>query len=134
MYCFLIPIDSDVERGQVQAEYVTNLPLDNDRIEVVLMHTLKQVEDVPEAMLRPGRVESVRRARDHLRSHDISVSIKGIEREPAEAIHTIADAVNADEIVLGGRKRSPAGKVLFGSVTQSVVLNSNLPVVVMGDE
>ena len=41
---------------------------------------------------------------------------------------TIADEVDADMIVLGGRGRSPAGKALFGSTTQEVLLGSPCPV------
>jgi nucleotide-binding universal stress UspA family protein len=41
---------------------------------------------------------------------------------------TIADEVDADMIVLGGRGRSPARKALFGSTTQEVLLGSPCPV------
>ena len=53
---------------------------------------------------------------------------------PAKEILERADAVDADYIVIGGRSRSPVGKALFGSVTQSVLLDADCPVVtVMAD-
>ena len=48
---------------------------------------------------------------------------------PAREIVHYAAAVDADFVVVGGRKRSPVGKVLFGSVTQSVLLGADRPVV-----
>jgi len=40
----------------------------------------------------------------------------------------LADDVDADIVVLGGRGRSPAGKALFGSTAQEVMLESPCPV------
>jgi len=50
--------------------------------------------------------------------------------EVADDIIEDAEARDIDQIVLGGRKRSPAGKILFGSVTQEVLLNTDRPVTV----
>ncbi|MHB9288862.1 universal stress protein [Halobacteriales archaeon Cl-PHB] len=133
MHRVLMPIDENVERGLTQATYLTDQPLDPDGVEVVIMHILERVEDdVPEAMRSPTRVDAVRQVRDHLEDHGYAVAIEGAERAPAAAIEATAADVDADQIVMGGRKRSPAGKVLFGSVTQSVLLNTDLPVVVTG--
>ncbi|SFS89849.1 universal stress protein [Halostagnicola kamekurae] len=49
--------------------------------------------------------------------------------DPAEEILDRAAAVDARYIVIGGRPRSPVGKALFGSVTQSVLLDADRPVV-----
>nr|WP_276298484.1 universal stress protein [Halomicroarcula sp. ZS-22-S1] len=43
----------------------------------------------------------------------------------------VADARDANLVVLGGRKRSPAGKALFGSVTQDVILGTDRSVLVV---
>jgi nucleotide-binding universal stress UspA family protein len=50
--------------------------------------------------------------------------------DPAHDLLTLADNLEADEIVIGlSQKRTPAQKVLFGSITQSVLLQTNHPVV-----
>ncbi|GAA0235026.1 universal stress protein [Haladaptatus pallidirubidus] len=50
--------------------------------------------------------------------------------DPAHDILTLADAEDADEIIIGlSQKRSPAQKVLFGSITQSVLTQTDHPVV-----
>jgi len=40
----------------------------------------------------------------------------------------------ADLLVMGGRKRSRAGKMLFGSTTQSVLFGTDYPVAIVGGE
>lgn len=50
--------------------------------------------------------------------------------DPAETIISMADAEPVDRIYLYSRKRSPAGKAVFGSTLQRVLLNTSRPVVV----
>ena len=59
---------------------------------------------------------------------DISAETVGLVGEAADEVVRYADEVDARYIVVGGRKRSPVGKALFGSVTQSVLLNGRQPV------
>jgi nucleotide-binding universal stress UspA family protein len=78
------------------------------------------------------RIQSVRRARDFLEDEAVSVQVRDDSGDTTQDIIRVADDVDADAIVLGGRKRSPAGKAIFGSTTQSVILNTDRPVVVTG--
>ena len=50
-----------------------------------------------------------------------------------EGIVEIAEEVDADRVVVGGRQRSPAGKAVFGSTAQTVMLNAPCPVTFVRD-
>ena len=45
-----------------------------------------------------------------------------------ERIVSLATELDADLVVVGGRDRSPAGKAVFGSTAQEVMLNAPCPV------
>jgi nucleotide-binding universal stress UspA family protein len=133
MYQVLVPIDDNVERGLSQARFVESLPRANDEVEATLTHVLQtDGADLPEPMATPSRVESVRKARDSLQDAGVKTDIREAGSPPADGIRQLADEIDADLIAMGGRKRSPAGKVLFGSVTQSVLLNTDRAVAVTG--
>lgn len=53
----------------------------------------------------------------------------GLLGEPADEIINYGESNDARYIVIAGRKRSPVGKALFGSVVQSLMLDSDVPVV-----
>jgi len=79
------------------------------------------------------RVRSVRRAEERLDDAGVDYQLLEESGEVADDIINDAEALDVDLIVLGGRKRSPAGKILFGSVTQEVLLNTDRPATVTGD-
>ena len=60
--------------------------------------------------------------------------IVGLVGKPSQRVLEYADDVDADYVVVGGRKRSSVGKVLFGSVTQSILLNAECPVITVMEE
>ena len=49
----------------------------------------------------------------------------------AGALLTLVEGIDADLLVIGARRRSPVGKALLGSVAQTVILEANLPVLVV---
>ena len=61
------------------------------------------------------------------------VRLEGRVGEPADEISGVAEEMDAHYVVIGGRKRTPVGKAVFGSVTQAVLLNTDCPVVTVID-
>ncbi|MDQ2052813.1 universal stress protein [Natronolimnohabitans sp. A-GB9] len=94
-----------------------------------------QREHVSESADGEGVLDRQQFAEDRLRGllgeEDGDVEIVGLDGDPAESIVEYATEHDARYVVLGGRKRSPVGKALFGSVAQSVVLSLDRPTVIV---
>lgn len=56
----------------------------------------------------------------------IGYAIRGTVGDPKERMVELAENTGAD-VVGGGQERSPAGKALFGSVAQSIMLEASRP-------
>ncbi|UHQ96366.1 universal stress protein [Natrinema halophilum] len=138
MFRVLLPIDSDEERSAAAAEVVTSLPEAAETVHATILNVEEEMEVRNEAVVTSDEwydeenfPSSLKRVRDVLEDAEITVEVQRRHANPAEAIVIVANEIDADRIVMGGRKRSPAGKALFGSVTQSVLLNSDTPVTVI---
>jgi nucleotide-binding universal stress UspA family protein len=138
MYRVLVPVDDDVDRALAQAEYVGNLPSAEEDVEAILLFVFHgDRAELPEELKQfdsAGRIQSVRRAREHLEDAGVEVTVREDSGDTTQDILDEAEDNDVEAIVLGGRKRSPAGKAIFGSVTQSVILNTERPVVVTGEK
>jgi len=58
--------------------------------------------------------------------HEVRHLVRGFE--PAEDLISIAEASDADLIVIGLRRRTPVGKLILGSNAQRILLDAPCPV------
>jgi len=145
MHQIVIPVDEDEMRATNAAEFViemlneSKLDVDPANISVSVINVFKEFNAIDDG----GNVKSkdlydedelsepMVTVRDLLVEADISVNLERRHGDPADEIVEYAASIDADVIVLSGRKRSPVGKAMFGSVTQDVILDSDRPITIV---
>lgn len=130
MYSVLLPVDSSADRAAAQAAAVTNLPHAAEDVEVHVVHVFDD-EDVAETTT-VEQLPSGKQLVEELRRAGLKVTTESTYGDPTKQIVNSAQEHDADMIVLGGRKRSPMGALIFGSVSQGVILDTDRPVTVTG--
>lgn len=127
MYEIVLPVGAEnADSAVAQAQAVMDLPGDADEVHVTVMHSFT---DNPSGA-SIAQVSPARDARDTLEDAGYEVDLLERSGDPTDAILTVAEERDADLVCIGGRKRTPTGKALFGSVTQSVLLEADHPVMV----
>lgn len=130
MYEVLLGVDDEPERAERAARAVANLPGDAADLRVTVFHCFQDNPSGASAI----QIAGVRAAVDRLEEAGVDPEIRESSGDPADEILDLATDLDVDLVVVGGRERSPAGKALFGSVTQQVILNADRPVMVAGAE
>jgi nucleotide-binding universal stress UspA family protein len=129
MYDVLLAIDDDEDRALAQARAVTDLPRNADDVHAVLLHVFTGDNPGGASVQQVG---SIRRASEHLEAAGVEVTLDESSGDPAEEILSVAEERDVDLVTVSGRQRSPAGKALLGSASQSVLLQSDRPVLFVG--
>jgi nucleotide-binding universal stress UspA family protein len=75
-----------------------------------------------------ARHSTIRELVEKLEAADVAYEIRGGLGPHGETIVELAEEEAADRVVVGGRRRSPTGKAVFGSTAQEVLLNAPCPV------
>ena len=150
MYRVLLPVDKNDSRARAQVEAAVELPVAAGDLAVDVIHIHEDTsttdtswaagesfsetyaEKMAESVRNTDRIpSSVETAVDVLESSALEYAVHERTGKPAREILNFATELDSDAIVLGVSRRSPVGKVLFGSVVQAVILESEQPVTVV---
>lgn len=75
--------------------------------------------------------ELLERSREVAAEHGVDAETILATGKPAAAILEAAEANDVDQIVMGSRGRSGVGRVLFGSVAETVTRRASVPVTIV---
>ncbi|WP_225935471.1 universal stress protein [Halobaculum magnesiiphilum] len=139
----LLPASNHSQWAESVADVVVDTE-DDDDLTAVVAHVFDddEVESTNENLDIEGRAKvdelasrksGVNAATQRLEDAGIDTEVRGVEHEgePAEAIVAAVDEEDADRLYMYSRKRSPAGKAVFGSTLQEAILKARVPIVVV---
>lgn len=117
-----------------------------ERSTVVVVHvfdkdsyteTVQSISEQADEYINPdelaSRMNVVQELTDRLAERSIDCEVRATKSGKGEGIVDIATEQSADQVIIGGRRRSPTGKAIFGSMVQTVLLNAPCPVTFVRD-
>lgn len=126
MVDLLVGTDSP-ETSETLADYLRDVTTAEDLLHVV--NSQVGGDDTTTDAVRAGE-EAIDRLVEQLEDHVVPVETHQLVRgnEPAEDLLEFAATEDVDELVVGVHKRTPVGKVVFGSTAQALLLHADRPV------
>lgn len=111
-------------------------------VTVVLLHVFSQSaydegveeagydpDDPPPANTLATRLESIDAISQSLEEAGVEYRVRGEIGEVTESIVRTVEETDSDLLYIGGRRRSPTGKAVFGSTVHRLMMNAPCPVV-----
>jgi len=123
-------MDDHEGRTLAQAEATVELPHAAADVRAVVVHVFEDATAAEKTAVE--QLPAGKRLVETLRNGGVEVTTESRHGEPERGILNAAEEHDVDVIILGGRKRSPLGALVFGSVTQAVILDADRPVTVTG--
>ncbi|WP_318570577.1 universal stress protein [Salinigranum marinum] len=132
MYRVLVPVDRSEERAFHQPQYVSQLPNATDDVEATGLYVVPPDEFSDADAVEFSDIDAAVGAANLLEGEGVSVTRTVDDGGISDQIVRSAEGLEADEIVMSGRKRSGLQEVLIGSITQDVMLSAERPVTITG--
>jgi nucleotide-binding universal stress UspA family protein len=99
--------------------------------DLAVLHVVDSIDHDREEAYRLGVSDEIEKVGGQEGSISWRLHLATAGPDLAGALLELVDSVGADLLVIGARRRSPVGKALLGSVAQTVILEANLPVLVV---
>ena len=95
-----------------------------------MLNVESESEVTPDSVAK--RYVTIRELGDAMEEADVEFNwhgrLSGDEASQGDVVVGLAEDLDADLVIVGGRTRSPAGKAVFGSTAQEILLESPCPV------
>jgi nucleotide-binding universal stress UspA family protein len=99
--------------------------------DLAVLHVVDSIDHDREEAYRLGVSDEIEKVVGQEGSISWRLHLATAGPDLAGALLELVDSIGADLLVIGARRRSPVGKALLGSVAQTVILEANLPVLVV---
>jgi nucleotide-binding universal stress UspA family protein len=133
MYQVLVPVDTNTNRARHQAQYVARLPDAESTVAATVLYVAPPKTFDTAGEVSFSEVDSAATAAEELERAGVEVDRRVDGGSVSRAIVDAIEDVGAEEVVMGGRKRSGVTTVLLGSTVQDVMLSTERPVTVTGE-
>jgi nucleotide-binding universal stress UspA family protein len=103
------------------------------RTDLAVIHVVESLDLDVEAAYRSGLDSEIKAALAGVGASEVSwdLHLATTQEDVAETILEATTKVGADLLVIGARRRSPLGKFVLGSVTQTLILDADVPILVV---
>ena len=100
--------------------------------DVAVLHVTDSALDADKAeAYRLGISDEIERALGAETQVEWKLHLRTTSPDIGHEVIDLVDRLGADLLVIGARRRSPVGKALLGSVAQTIILEANVPVLVV---
>jgi nucleotide-binding universal stress UspA family protein len=99
--------------------------------DLAVLHVVDSIDADSQEAYRLGVSDEIERAVGKDADVSWKLHLKTGSGDVGDVIVHLVDRLGVDLLVLGARRRSPVGKALLGSVAQTIILEVNVPVLVV---